>query len=234
VRSPETLLRDLQASQLPPFRPQITLAYAQSLDGSIATEHREAIALSSERSFRFTHQLRTVHDAILVGIGTVLADNPRLTVRLASGPDPQPIVLDTTLRFPPTAHLAQHPRQPWIATGPHPNTQRRRALEDLSVEILTQPLAIGTGISLPDLAATLHRRGIRRLMVEGGQGVLSAFLRAQLVDWLVITISPLLIGGLPALRDIGDGKPFPRLASLQHCQVGRDLLTWGQPVWEQA
>ncbi len=63
------------------------------------------LALSSEPSLRLTHQLRTVHDAILVGIGTVLADNPRLTVRLASGPDPQPIVLDTTLRFPPTANL---------------------------------------------------------------------------------------------------------------------------------
>lgn len=233
MNPPDILLQDLQVSPPPPSRPQITLAYAQSLDGSIATKRRQAIALSSEPSLCLTHQLRTIHDAILVGIGTVIADNPRLTVRLASGPDPQPIVLDTTLRFPPTANLALHPRPPWIATGPHPDGTKRSVLEDIGVEILAQPLAADGGISLPELAATLHRRGIRRLMVEGGQGILSAFLRERLVDRLVVTISPHLVGGLPALREIGDAKSFPRLASLQHSQVGPDLLVWGQPIWEQ-
>lgn len=71
-------------------------------------------------------------------------------------------------------------------------------------------------------------------MVEGGRGILSAFLRAQLVDWLVVTISPQLVGGLPALQDVvQDNRSFPRLAALQHCQVGPDLLVWGRPAWEQ-
>ncbi len=208
----EILLQNILAGPHPPSRPLITLAYAQSLDGSIATERRQAIALSSEPSFRFTHQLRAAHDAILVGIGTVLADNPRLTVRLASGPNPQPIVLDSSLRFPPTANLVQHPQKVWIATGPHSDPSRRKALEDSGVEILELSLDGDGRISLSELAATLHRRGIRRLMVEGGQAVLSAFLREQLADWLVVTVSPHLVGGLPALRDVQDEKSKPRLA----------------------
>jgi riboflavin biosynthesis pyrimidine reductase len=107
-------------------------------------------------------------------------------------------------------------------------------LEHIGVEILAQPLAAAGGISLPKLVATLHRRGIRRLMVEGGQGILSAFLRERLVDWLVITISPHLVGGLPALREIGNGKSMPRLVSMEHCSSGPDLLVWGQPIWKQS
>ena len=96
-------------------RPVVTLSYAQSLDGSIAARRGFPLQISGTESAQLTHQLRAVHDAILVGIGTVLADDPHLTVRHAQGKDPQPVVLDSQLRFPLGAKLLRE-RSPWIAT----------------------------------------------------------------------------------------------------------------------
>ena len=84
-------------------RPRVTLTYAQSLDGSITARSGAPLSLSGAESLHYTHQLRAAHDAILVGIGTVLSDDPRLDVRLVTGPSPRPIVLDSELRCPVTA-----------------------------------------------------------------------------------------------------------------------------------
>src|SRR5512143_3712545 len=97
-------------------RPRITLAYAQSLDGSIAARSGGPLALSGTESMHYTHQLRAAHDAILVGIGTVLGDDPRLNVRLTGGPSPRPIVLDSSLRSPLTARCLEANRRPIVAT----------------------------------------------------------------------------------------------------------------------
>src|SRR4029450_6900487 len=111
-------------------RPFVTLSYAQSVDGSIAARPGQPLALSGTRSMTLTHQLRAAHDAILVGIGTVLADNPRLTVRLVEGKNPQPIVADSRLRFPLSANLlCAHPLAPWIAAGEPADASRQRVLE---------------------------------------------------------------------------------------------------------
>ena len=98
-------------------RPHVTLSYAQSWDGSITTIPGESLALSSETGMQMTHQLRSLHDGILVGIGTVLADDPRLTVREWTGNDPQPIVLDSQLRIPSSSRLCQTENQRcWVLT----------------------------------------------------------------------------------------------------------------------
>src|SRR5512133_2370683 len=86
-------------------RPLVTLSYAQSLDGSLAAQRGTPLALSGPQSMELTHRLRAAQDAILVGIGTVLSDNPRLTVRLVEGSQPQPVILDSHLRFPLNANL---------------------------------------------------------------------------------------------------------------------------------
>ncbi|MEZ4684476.1 MAG: GTP cyclohydrolase II, partial [Caldilineaceae bacterium] len=96
--------------------PFVTLSYAQSIDGSIAAADGRPLRISGDRAMQMTHMLRAAHDAILVGVGTVLADDPRLTVRLAPGNDPQPIILDSSLRTPLTARCLQNARAPWLIT----------------------------------------------------------------------------------------------------------------------
>lgn len=90
--------------------PFVTVSYAQSLDGCLASHDHRALALSGQASMTLTHRIRAVHDAILVGVQTVLNDDPMLTVRLVEGEHPQPIVLDSRLRFPMSARLLTHPR----------------------------------------------------------------------------------------------------------------------------
>ena len=94
-------------------RPLVTLSYAQSLDGCIAAGPGQRLSLSGPEALMLTHELRAAHAAILVGIGTVLADDPRLTVRLVPGSHPQPVVVDSRLRIPDDCYLLRHgPRRP--------------------------------------------------------------------------------------------------------------------------
>jgi GTP cyclohydrolase II len=117
-------------------RPFLTLSYAQSLDGSIADRPGRPLALSGSQSMALTHGLRAAHEAILVGIGTVLADNPRLNVRLVAGKDPQPVVVDSRLRFPPYANLLKNGRTPWIATCEDADWERQESLEGAGAKVL--------------------------------------------------------------------------------------------------
>lgn len=179
--------------------PIVTLAFAQSLDGSLAAASSRPLALSGPAALRYTHSLRAAHDAILVGIGTVLADNPRLTVRHAAGAHPQPIVLDSRLRFPLEAALLRHPaRSVWIAATPAADAGRQAALEAAGARVLRLPAREDGRVSLLALLDALAQRGVQRLMVEGGAAVITAFLQARLVDRLSVTIAPRLVGGLRA------------------------------------
>jgi 3,4-dihydroxy 2-butanone 4-phosphate synthase/GTP cyclohydrolase II len=226
----EALFACLAAAEPPEQRPVVMVSYAQSLDGSIALRRGESLALSSQPSLAFTHRLRANHDAILVGVGTVLADNPRLTVRLVPGNSPQPVVLDTHLRFPSGAALLDQPRLPWIVTGPEVNAAKRMALQDKGVSVLALPLDAAGRVTLPALLAVLRARGVRRLMVEGGAAVLTSFLVGRWVDFLAVTVSPLLVGGLHALTNplASTETALPRLRNPQWVQMGPDLVIWGE------
>ena len=226
----EALFARLAAAEPPEQRPVVMVSYAQSLDGSVALRRGERLALSSQPSLAFTHRLRANHDAILVGVGTVLADNPRLTVRLVAGSSPQPVVLDTHLRFPSGAALLDQPRLPWIVTGPEVNAAKRMALQDKGVSVLALPLDAAGRVTLPALLAVLRARGVRRLMVEGGAAVLTSFLVGRWVDFLAVTVSPLLVGGLHALTDplASTETALPRLRNPQWVQMGPDLVIWGE------
>ena len=193
------------------------------------------MSLSGRQSLALTHRLRAVHDAILVGIGTVLADDPRLTVRLAVGKHPQPVVLDSKLRFPTDTNLLRdHPRSPWIATGRDTEEDRRRSLETAGARILRLAVDKKGQVDLVVLLEHLLERGIQKLMVEGGARVITSFLSHRLVDQVVLTVTPFLVGGLRAVDILGeDDRPcFPRLGSVCYQWLGEDIVLWGEPVWE--
>lgn len=208
--------------------PFVTLSYAQSLDGSIALRRGVPITLSGPESMTLTHALRTVHDAILVGIDTIVADDPRLTVRLVDGADPQPIVLDSTLRFPAEAQLLRHPKGVWIATTA---AHALRAPADPRLRIVAVAADAQGRVDLHALLAELGRLGIRSLMVEGGARVLTSFLQQALANYAVITITPRWIGGVSAVEPSpGAGQPaaLPQLTNVRYTPVGTDLVAWGE------
>lgn len=206
-------------------RPHVTLSYAQSWDGSITTAPGETMALSSDASMQMTHQLRSLHDGILVGIGTVLADNPRLNVRKWTGKDPQPIVLDSQLRMPPTCRLCQTVEHGcWVLTTPEAATDR----DDCELIVVSGDEE--GHVNLHVAMAVLHERGIRSLMVEGGASIITAFLRAGLADAVVLTVAPVFVGGYNAVGRLGDPArvPFPHIDSLHSRQLGNELIVWGR------
>jgi GTP cyclohydrolase II len=228
-----SLLRACEAHRQSTGRPFVTLSYAQSLDGSIADRPGHPLALSGSESMTMTHGLRASHEAILVGIGTVLADNPRLSVRLVDGADPQPVVVDSRLRFPPYASLLKSSRSPWIATSAEADAERQQALEAAGARVLRVPGSNGW-VDLPNLLGHLGAMGISSLMVEGGAQIITSFLASRLVDQVVLTIAPLLVGGLRVVDRPGyaPGRRLPRLKNLTYQQLGDDLVLRGEPDWD--
>jgi len=226
-------LRSAGAHRRRSGRPFVTLSYAQSLDGSIAGRPGRPLALSGPQAMALTHGLRAAHEAILVGIGTVLADNPRLNVRLVEGPDPQPVIVDSRLRFPPYAELLKNSGSPWIATNEDADPERRQVLEAAGARVLVLPGSNGW-VDLAGLLNHLGSMGINSLMVEGGAQIITSFLASRLVDQVVLTIAPLLVGGLRVVDHLGHSsrRRLPRLKNLSYQQLGDDLVLRGEPDWD--
>jgi diaminohydroxyphosphoribosylaminopyrimidine deaminase / 5-amino-6-(5-phosphoribosylamino)uracil reductase len=180
-------------------RPLVTLKLATSLDGRIATSTGESRWITGPTARAHTHKLRAEHDAILVGTGTVLADDPQLTCRLPGMNHCSPIrvVLDRNLRIPATAQvIARASETPtWVLTLSSADRSRRTAFIASGATVIeVEP--DGTGhISLTAALRALGARGVTRLLVEGGARLASGLLRARLVDRLVWVHAPLLIGG---------------------------------------
>jgi diaminohydroxyphosphoribosylaminopyrimidine deaminase / 5-amino-6-(5-phosphoribosylamino)uracil reductase len=212
-------------------RPFVTVSYAQSLDGSIAFSSRQPIRLSGPLSTVLTHRLRAGFDAILVGIETVLADNPLLTVRCVEGRNPQPVVLDTHLRIPVQSNLVQRSDlSSWVVGGLNSAHERMDTLTRAGVTVLPCHLGGDGKIDLQHLMRLLAEKGVNSLMVEGGARVITSFISAGLVDQFVITIAPTLIGGLPVIDSAGL-QPFAqvRLDRVHYQQLGEDLILWAKP-----
>jgi len=216
-------------------RPYVTLTYAQSLDGAIAARPGHSLALSCRESQTMTHTLRARHDAILVGIGTVLADNPSLTVRLVEGKNPQPVILDSRLRFPLYAKLLRQTNHaPWIITSFEAEPERQAALESLGARVYRLPSGENGGIELNELLHMLGEQGVESLMVEGGAQIITSFLGYQVVDQIIVTIAPVLVGGVRVLDILHQPRPkkFPRLVNVEYQRIGGDLVVRGFPDWQ--
>jgi 3,4-dihydroxy 2-butanone 4-phosphate synthase/GTP cyclohydrolase II len=229
----ERLLARVPAQSGRAGRPSVTLSYAQSLDGSIGTASRKPLPLSGPESLAAAHHLRAAHNAVLVGIGTVVSDNPQLTVRYATGEHPQPVILDSHLRIPREASVWKHPKPPLIACLATTNRERRQELEAAGGRIIDLPPSPEGRVSLPALLDRLRQLGIETLMVEGGAQVITSFVREKLADALAITVAPALVGGLQAIGALGPEKleMLPTLNDPGWGAFGSDLMVWGEIVW---
>jgi GTP cyclohydrolase II len=214
-------------------RPLVTLSYAQTLDGSLTLTRGTPSPVSGEESLRATHRLRAAHDAILIGSGTLLSDDPRLSVRLVEGASPRPIVLDSHLRFPLTARMLAEGPEPWVAALDGASASRRAALEAAGARVLYLPADPAGRVSLPHLLARLGQEGITSLMVEGGAAVITSFLRERLANRAAITLAPVFAGGLRAVGPLGAAAwgSLPRFANARWDAVGRDCMVWGNIVY---
>ncbi|ABK78370.1 riboflavin specific deaminase [Cenarchaeum symbiosum A] len=181
------------------------LGAAASVDGRIATRTGDS-GISSARDLRRVHRLRSEVDGIMVGRGTVVSDDPLLTARHRGGRNPVRIIIDPLGRLPPESQIARTAgRIPTIVacTGRIPPRNRRR-LEGLSVEVLEA----GTDeMDLLVLLRALYRRGLRTILLEGGARTNWGFIERGLVDEMIITIAPVVIGGTGSVPLVG-GRGF--------------------------
>jgi diaminohydroxyphosphoribosylaminopyrimidine deaminase / 5-amino-6-(5-phosphoribosylamino)uracil reductase len=191
-------------------RPLVTVKLATSLDGRIATATGESRWITGPAARQRAHLLRATHDAVLIGTGTALADDPQLTCRLPGLDDRSPvrIVIDRTLRLPATLRLFTEATAvpTWVATYASSDPARQAALVEQGVKII----AVESGSGGADLTLLLQRlgdEGLTRLLVEGGGQLAAALLRAGLVDRLVWMRAPLVIGndGVPAIDALNLG-----------------------------
>jgi diaminohydroxyphosphoribosylaminopyrimidine deaminase/5-amino-6-(5-phosphoribosylamino)uracil reductase len=211
-------------------RPYVVLKAATSLDGRIATRTGASQWITGPEARAEGHRLRDRLDAVLVGSGTVLADDPVLTARLDGARDPRRVVLDGRLRTPPSARLVTTAREvpTLIFTRADAPAEARARLEAAGVEVVTVPDTDGR-LELGAVLDALHARGVNGLLVEGGASVHGAFVDAGLVQRLVWFVAPLVLGGeaaRPAVGGLGAGRldEALRLGPLSVRTVGADLM----------
>lgn len=202
------LLRALEQRETPHSRvramPFVTVHYAQTIDGRIASRTGDARWVSGEDSLRLAHELRATHDAVLVGIGTVLKDDPQLTVRLVPGTSPTRVIVDSKLRIPVTSKVLRDPSVPTIvATTPFASAAALRRVTAARAEVLQVPAGIDGEVDLRLLLERLRGLGMRSVLVEGGRGIITSILRGRLVDRLIVCIAPKVLGqGIEAVGDL--------------------------------
>ncbi|HET7480446.1 MAG TPA: RibD family protein [Rubrobacteraceae bacterium] len=184
----------------------MTVSYAQTLDGRLATAGGSSQWISCRDSLRFAHALRAAHDAIIVGAGTACKDDPRLTVRLVPGDDPLRVVVDSTLRTPlAAAVLADGAAKGTVmaVTGRAPE-DRCEAARALGATVLRLPEDGAGRVDLRALLSELREMGVESAMVEGGAALITGFFRERLVRRLAVCIAPKILGsGIEAVGDLG-------------------------------
>jgi diaminohydroxyphosphoribosylaminopyrimidine deaminase / 5-amino-6-(5-phosphoribosylamino)uracil reductase len=214
-------------------RPLVTLKLATSLDGRIATRLGESQWITGPPARQRAHAFRAAHDAIMVGTGTVIADDPQLTCRLPglSHRSPVRVVIDRHLRIPPAMRLISEAKEvaTWVLTSPSGDSARRQELIDGGVTVINLEPDPDGAIGLGPALAALGERGVTRLLVEGGGRLAAALMRARLVDRLAWVHAPMAIGndGLPAIAGFGLDAlaAAPRFDRLWTEEIGEDLLT---------
>jgi diaminohydroxyphosphoribosylaminopyrimidine deaminase/5-amino-6-(5-phosphoribosylamino)uracil reductase len=212
--------------------PWVTMKTAQTLDGKISTCSGRSRWITGEVSRRLVHRMRMESDAVLVGIGTVLADDPQLTARGSRGVNPKRIVLDGRLRIPLDSRLVRSsdPNRTIVATVPGAPARKLRQLEKSGVSVWTlKPDAAGR-VDVRALLRKAGKEGITSILVEGGKQVFTSFLKAKRVDQLVVFTAPKVFGkGLDAFGDFGVADPARAFHFRSHrwFRAGDDMVFEG-------
>lgn len=199
-------------------KPFVTLKAALTLDGKIASSSGRSKWISCPASRRKVHRVRALADAILVGVGTVIEDDPQLTVRGIPGArNPCRVVMDSRLRIPMTTRVLEGEAETLLATTHRAPKRKIRELERRGVEVEVFPPDRTGRVPLPSLLRRLGKRGMQHVLVEGGSGLYTTALEADEVDKLLLFIAPLLLGGREAPGLFGGvGFPSPEKGHIVH------------------
>lgn len=217
-------------------KPFITVKTAMTLDGKISTHTGDSKWVTCEESRNYVHQLRHEANAILVGIGTILEDNPQLTVRtIPKGLDPIRVIIDTNLTIPLDSNVIVDGSAPaWIFTTKEASSEKINKLKSLGIKIF-----ITDGdkrVPLKEVINKLGEMGITSVLVEGGSKVLGSLFDEKLIDKYICFIAPKLVGGQLSLTSIGGKGVIEMSEAVGLCNLtieryGEDLCITGYPVW---
>jgi diaminohydroxyphosphoribosylaminopyrimidine deaminase/5-amino-6-(5-phosphoribosylamino)uracil reductase len=213
--------------------PFVTLKIAQTLDGKVATATGESKWITGEKARHEGHRLRDANDAILVGINTVLKDEPSLTTRIPKGRDPIRVIVDSTLRIPVHAGVItqKSPATTIIATLASAPMTKTERIQEAGAEVLTVKSSRDR-VDLRDLMKKLGRKGIMSVLIEGGPEVHASAIKSGIVDKVVLFVAPVLMTGRDSLCSIGGVSPARlglaiRLEDVTSRFVGKDLMIEG-------
>ena len=210
-------------------KPFVIMKVAMSLDGKIATATGDSKYITSKEARTYVHQIRTEVDAVMVGLNTVIRDNPELTPRLVAGKDPMKIVVDSRLKIPKGCNLMKDPSKLIIATTAKAPKNEIKKLQQMGVNVVVAK-SVRDMVDLHDLVKQLGKHEITSVMIEGGSQLNSSALNAGIVDKALIFTAPKLIGnGVGAIGNLGItkiGKAI-KLKNPVTRKIGSDLLIEG-------
>ncbi len=210
--------------------PFVTLKFAQSIDGRIATRNGNSRWISSPESLKLSHRLRAVTDAVLIGNGTLKSDDPKLTSRLAKGPHPIRILLSASGKVTRRCTMFTDGAAPtYIATAAKSKVKLDGDFKIIRVK------KFKSGLDLKDLLSKLGKMGVVTLLVEGGSQVLTSFIKQKMGDRIIVFIAPIIIGdGILAIGDLGVATIENSIAlnETEWFKSGPDLFISGRPIWK--
>lgn len=216
-------------------KPFITLKSGITLDGKIATHSSDSKWITSEEARKDVHQLRNENMAILVGVNTVIKDNPELTSRIPNGRNPIRVILDSTLKIPLDSKvLTDNLAETWIFTTEHHDKERRKKIEDLGITVFQT-----NGLRFVDPQGVVQLLGeklVSSLLIEGGGSINASFLENKLIDKVILYLAPKLIGGQLAptfLEGTGIDKmrDAVELSGTSFIKIGKDFKFIGYPIY---
>jgi diaminohydroxyphosphoribosylaminopyrimidine deaminase/5-amino-6-(5-phosphoribosylamino)uracil reductase len=216
-------------------KPYVTIKIAQTLDGKISTLKGKSKWITSTSSRRYVHKMRMENDAILVGVNTVLIDDPELTVRMIreKGKKTKRIILDSTLRIKENIRLLKHtdPHNTIIVTTSRASAKKIRLLENKGVNLWILPSNSNGQVNIGSLLKKITEEKICSLLIEGGNKIFTTFLKSRETDRIVIFISPKLFGnGIDVFSELGVDSPDNAITfnkSIWH-KIGKDMMFDGR------